>query len=46
MNLRGRATLKIPSLDQQQSLESSRPEEGEGVGYPVEPKEEDESKPH
>ena len=36
----------VISEDQQQSLESSRPEEGEGAGHPVEPKKEDESKPH
>ena len=36
----------VISEDQQQSLESSRPEEGEGAGHPVEPKKEDESKSH
>ena len=36
----------VISEDQQQSLESSRREEGEGAGHPVEPKKEDESKPH
>ena len=36
----------VISEDQQQSLESNRREEGEGAGHPVEPKKEDESKPH
>ena len=36
----------VISEDQHQSLESNRREEGEGAGHPVEPKKEDESKPH
>ena len=36
----------VISEDQQQSLESSKQEEGEGAGHPVEPKKEDESKPY